>query len=149
MTNKSLINTAYDVLTQKYAAEGAAFTPIAFGELLTQVGAELGMESEEQLLKIASRFYTDLTLDGRFVIKENNTWSLREHEKFADVHIDMNDVYGDRKNKEEGDEDDDDDNREDGDILDSDDEDVLDDEDEEELGEETGDEKVYSTDEDE
>ena len=53
-----------------------------------------------------------MTVDGRFVIKENNTWVLRDHELFSNIHIDMNAVYVDDEDKdvdeeerEEGDED--------------------------------------------
>ena len=111
---------------------GEKFTPISFGDLLTATGEEVGIDTEDELIKIASRFYTDLTLDGRFVIKENNTWTLREHELFANVHIDMNEVYQDDEDseKEEGEE-----NSEEG----SDSSSEGNDEKEEELGEETDD----------
>ena len=92
MPKKSFVNAAYDVLAKKYDEEKAS-VPMPFGDLMVAVGHELGYDNEEDLLKIASRFYTDLTLDGRFVIKENNTWVLREHEMFENVHIDMNEVY--------------------------------------------------------
>ncbi len=93
MSKTSLVQTAYEKLNSRYEAEGKNFKPVAFAELLQEVGAEIGLTDEEELINRASRFYTDLTLDGRFVIKENNTWALREHEKFEDIHIDMNEVY--------------------------------------------------------
>ena len=114
----SLVDAAYDVLSKAYAANGSKSTPMAFGELLLGVGQEAGITDENQLLTLASKFYTALTLDGRFVIKENNTWVLREHEKFENVHIDMNDVYSE-------DEDDDDDGKTDDDKSDK--EDIKDD----------------------
>lgn len=145
MPKKSLVDTAYDVLTKRYAEMGKKFTPIPFSDLTLSVGEELGYESDEELLKIASRFYTELTLDGRFVIKGNNTWVLREHELYANVHIDMNEVYSldeyqpdedEKKKSDEGDEDEDE--IENG---------IDNEEKEEELGEESESELVSGSDE--
>ncbi len=118
---------------------------MAFGDLMVAVGHELGYDSEEALLKVASRFYTDLTLDGRFVIKENNTWVLREHELFENVHIDMNEVYSldEYKDDDEAVE------KKNDDIEGSDEDEEIgnenfDDEKEEELGEESEEEKITS-----
>lgn len=102
MPRKSLVNVAYDVLSNEYAIKGKDnFKPMEFSQLLLKVGDELGIESQEELTSIASRFYTDLTLDGRFVIKEGNTWVLREYVKYEDVHIDMNEVYKDLLEQDE------------------------------------------------
>jgi DNA-directed RNA polymerase subunit delta len=150
MPMKSLVNAAYDVLTKKYADDGNKSVPIEFPDLLVAVGQELGYETEEELLPIASRFYTDLTLDGRFVIKEGNTWVLREHELFENIHIDMNEVYdldNFRDDDEAGEE-------KSSDEEDGDEDEVLEkrnDDEEEELGEESEEERerVLSTDDDE
>ena len=40
-------------------------------------------------------FYTNLTLDSRFVNVGDNKWDLRERLPFEKVHIDMNDIYND------------------------------------------------------
>jgi hypothetical protein len=48
---------------------------------------------EEDSNEYISNFYTNLTLDERFVLLEDNTWDLRERQSFDKVHIDMNDVY--------------------------------------------------------
>ena len=108
---KSLVDAAYDVLTRRYDEKNES-VPMAFNELLLAVGKELGITEESELIDIASKFYTSLTVDGRFVIKENNTWVLRDHELFSNIHIDMNAVYVDDEDKdvdeeerEEGDED--------------------------------------------
>lgn len=146
MPKKSLVDTAYDVLTKRYAEMGKKFTPIPFSDLTLAVGEELGYESDEELLKIASRFYTELTLDGRFVIKGNNTWVLREHELYANVHIDMNEVYPldeyqpdeDEKKKSDGEGDEDEDEIDNG---------IDNEEKEEELGEESESELVSGSDE--
>lgn len=91
--NRSLVDLAYDVRTDIYAKEGKDFKPVSFGDLLRKVGTLRGITDENELIARASHFYTELTLDGRFVVRENNTWSLREHEKYADAHIDRNDAY--------------------------------------------------------
>ncbi len=49
--------------------------------------------SEEDGRKVISQFYTNLTLDGRFVDLKDNEWGLRERETYDKVHIDMNAVY--------------------------------------------------------
>ena len=150
MPMKSLVNAAYDVLTKSYADAGNKSIPCDFADLLKAVGQELGYETEEELLAIASRFYTDLTLDGRFVIKEGNTWVLREHELFENIHIDMNEVY-DLDNYKDEDETDkvkssDDDGDDEDEVVEK-----RNDDEEEELGEESEDERerVLSTDDDE
>lgn len=98
--SKSLVDIAYDVLRQEYEEKNSS-VPMPFGELLLAVGKVLGMTDENRLIDLASRFYTALTTDGRFVIKENNTWVLREHELYENVHIDMNDVYSDEPAEDE------------------------------------------------
>lgn len=92
-SKSSLVDIAYEVLKNRYDAQGEQSVPMPFGELLIEVGKVLGTTDENHLIDLASRFYTALTTDGRFVIKENNTWVLREHELFENVHIDMNEVY--------------------------------------------------------
>ena len=91
--NRSLVDLAYEVRTDTYTKEGKDFKPVSFGDLLRKVGTLRGITDENELIARASHFYTELTLDGRFVVRENNTWSLREHEKYADAHIDRNDAY--------------------------------------------------------
>ena len=50
-------------------------------------------------------FYTNITLDGRFITVGENAWDLRSRHKFSDVHIDMNDIYADEEETEELEED--------------------------------------------
>ena len=47
-------------------------------------------------------FYTNLSLDGRFVTLGENEWDLRSRQKYEKVHIDMNDVYSDIDNETTG-----------------------------------------------
>ncbi len=92
MVEKSLVSVAYDILSEDY--NSGKKEPKEFLALCAEICNRINM-SEEEFTKLVSRFYTDLTLDGRFVIKENNTWSLREHELYKNIHIDMNKVYSD------------------------------------------------------
>ena len=87
MLNKSMLDIAYDIITAKNA-------PIAFKEMWEQIVKIQGLNEEDARKKI-SRFYTNLSLDGRFVTLGENMWDLRAHHTFDKVHIDMNDVYRD------------------------------------------------------
>ncbi len=87
MLNKSMLDIAYDIITTKNA-------PIAFQEMWDEIVKIQGLNEEDARKKI-SRFYTNLSLDGRFVTLGENMWDLRSHHTFDKVHIDMNDVYRD------------------------------------------------------
>lgn len=87
MANKSMLDLAYDIIVSKNA-------PIAFKELWDMIAAKEGFSEDEAKAKVA-RFYTNLSLDGRFVTLGENSWDLRSHHTFDKVHIDMNDVYRD------------------------------------------------------
>ena len=69
----------------------------SFYDLWEDVKAELvklyGEETIENIDEDISFFYTNLTLDGRFVNVGDNKWNLRERVTFDKVHIDMNDIY--------------------------------------------------------
>ena len=106
MTNNvSYGDLAYQILGDKYNSDsknnGGKSVPMKFLDLLKEVGDRLGFTTEEEFLNLASKFYTALTLDGRFVSKENNIWVLREHEKYEDVHIDMNKIYTEDEDEDE------------------------------------------------
>lgn len=88
MINKeSMINEAYETLK---ANKGS----LSFKELWDKICEQLDIPSEERTSRI-SRFYTDLSLDGRFVGLQGNNWDLRERKTFDEVHINMNEVYSD------------------------------------------------------
>ena len=60
-------------------------------ELVKLYGEESIVNIDEDI----SFFYTNLTLDGRFVNVGDNKWNLRERVTFDKVHIDMNEIYVD------------------------------------------------------
>ena len=63
-----------------------------FLELFKEVCKRLEFNDEQACDRI-SNFYTNLTLDGRFVNLGDNEWDLRSNQTYDKVHIDMNDVY--------------------------------------------------------
>lgn len=84
--NKSMIDNAYDILT----ATGHELT---FQDLVKAVADKDGIADVTTLTPKLGSFYTDLSLDGRFVILPNNTWDLRDRHTSDQVRIDMNEVY--------------------------------------------------------
>lgn len=72
-----------------------------FYELWEEVKAELAKvaapEELENIEEDISFFYTNLTLDGRFVCVGENKWNLRERVTFDKVHIDMNEIYAEEE----------------------------------------------------
>lgn len=83
--NESMVDVAYDVITENHRI-------MNFQELYSEVALKLGFSDEEKLDKI-SKFYTNLSLDGRFVTLGNNEWDLRINQTYDKTHIDVNDVY--------------------------------------------------------
>mgnify|MGYP000152845724 CR=1 FL=1 len=96
---ESKTDIAYRLLSKKKKEKG-------FYELWEDVKNELAKVREpEELENIdddISFFYTNLTLDGRFVNVGDNKWNLRERVTFDKVDIDMSDIYMDEE--EESDE---------------------------------------------
>ncbi len=85
MKNESMIETAFGVLTKKGDA-------MKFGELWGEVKTSLEIGPDEEASRIG-HFYTDLSLDGRFVALSDNVWDLRSRLVYDKVHIDIADVY--------------------------------------------------------
>ena len=85
MLKRSMVEVGYELLEKKQ-------TPQKFNKFWGEVSQVLGMD-ESEANEYISDFYTNLTLDERFVLLEDNTWDLRERQSFDKVHIDMNDVY--------------------------------------------------------
>ena len=85
--NESMVDVAFDILNETQRT-------MNFQELYHEITKKLELTEEESLAKIA-QFYTNLSLDGRFVTLGNNEWDLRKNQTYDKVHIDMNDVYSD------------------------------------------------------
>jgi len=80
-----MLDVAYRIL--KESSE-----PVAFADLVEKVAGELGYSKQEKDAKMA-QFYTNLTIDGRFVVLTDNKWDLRERVSYEMAHIDMNEAY--------------------------------------------------------
>lgn len=92
MLKRSMVEVGYELLSKKQG-------PQKFNKLWSEVSEILGLERDEADEYI-SNFYTNLSLDERFVLLEDNTWDLRERQSFEKVHIDMNDVYSEVEEEE-------------------------------------------------
>ena len=91
--NESMVNVAFDVLTENKRM-------MNFLELFKEVCKRLEFNDEQACDRI-SNFYTNLTLDGRFVNLGDNEWDLRSNQTYDKVHIDMNDIYNEEDEEEE------------------------------------------------
>lgn len=91
-TKTSFVNQAYAVLVK-------AEKELNFYTLWEEVCRELEISEEDYKARM-SYFYTQLTLDGRFVTLGENVWDLRTRHTFDKVHIDMNDVYAEVEQEE-------------------------------------------------
>ncbi|WP_249029150.1 DNA-directed RNA polymerase subunit delta [Tannockella kyphosi] len=89
MNNKSMVDVAFELMSAKKK-------PMAFQKLFTEITEIKGFTPEEHDEKI-SLFYTNITLDGRFITVGENQWDLRSRHNFAAVHIDMNDIYAEEE----------------------------------------------------
>lgn len=85
--NESLVDVAYDIL-KLHPGE------IAFRDLFNLVAEKTEMTLDRKDATI-SGFFTNLSLDGRFVTLKNNEWDLRERHTFDKVHVDLNAIYED------------------------------------------------------
>lgn len=83
--DKSFLDAAFEVI-EKNGAD------MPFKDIYDKVAEELEMSEEEKLSNLGT-FYTNLTLDGRFVLLTDNSWDLRSRHTFEKYHIDTRDVY--------------------------------------------------------
>ena len=83
----SMVDVAYDLMTKKKK-------PVDFYKLWQEV-SEIKCFDQNDQEEYESLFYTNITLDGRFITVGENRWDLRSRHKFDEVHIDMNDIYAD------------------------------------------------------
>ncbi|MDI9540741.1 MAG: DNA-directed RNA polymerase subunit delta [Bacillota bacterium] len=76
---------------------------MSFKELWTNINNKFGYDE-----KIASRkksqFYTNLTLDGRFVMLENNVWNLKSRCRYQEIEVKDDDEYEESEDYDEEDE---------------------------------------------
>ena len=93
MSEKSLLDYGFDVLN-------ASKEPVKFIDLFNKAVELSGLELSESEIKIRmSKFYTQLSLDGRFITLTDNYWDLRSRHVFEQVHLDMIDAYSDEEDE--------------------------------------------------
>ena len=97
MKSKSNLEIVFEILSKSKE-------PLTFEELWEEVCVQKDY-SEEEKNSLMSVFYTNLSLDGRFVNVRDNTWDLRERVLYDDVHLSMYDFYT-TEDEEDDDEDD-------------------------------------------
>ena len=89
MNEKSLLDYGFDVLN-------ASKDPLKFVDLFNAAVKASGIElADSEIKNRMSKFYTQLSLDGRFVTLTDNFWDLRSRHVFEQVHLDMIDAYSD------------------------------------------------------
>ena len=93
MSAQSMIDIAYRIMSEKSA-------PVNFKDLWKEVTFELGLDAAKAAKKI-SLFYSDLSLDGRFVALKDNNWELKRRLKFEDVYIDTSSIMIDDSDLDE------------------------------------------------
>lgn len=95
--SKSMLEVAYEIIA-------ASETPLAFKDLYEEVSKKLSMTQEDFAERIGE-FYTQLTLDSRFVTLIDNTWDLRSRHTYDKVHMDVNDFYSEVEESDDDEED--------------------------------------------
>ena len=79
--NNSMIETAYRILSDETE-------PISFLNLWKQVSTDLGFTQAQADDKIA-HFFSDLSLDNRFVSLPGNEWDLKKRQNTQNPKIDL------------------------------------------------------------
>ncbi len=80
-----MIELAYKLLSESKE-------PVAFKDLWEKIKTELEIGPDEEASRIG-HFYTDLSLDGRFIQDGDYTWNLRSRTKFDQTRIDTSVFY--------------------------------------------------------
>lgn len=91
LAEESLIDLAYATLEERKA-------PIAFLDLLKEVQTLNGLTDEEIKERLV-QFYTDMNIDGRFLLNQENTWGLREWYKVETIEEETAPTVKTRKRK--------------------------------------------------
>ena len=133
LAEESFIDLAYAILDEKKAA-------ISFNELVKEIQTLKGLTDEEMKSRLV-QFYTDLNVDGRFLLNNESGWGLRAWYKVETIEEETAPTVKSRKKKAKAVVDDDDlelvdldeedlEFEEDFDEFVEDDEDVIEDEEE-------------------
>ena len=77
---RSMTDVAYDLMSSKKR-------PVSFQKLWQDVSKITKVSSD-----LIAQFYSDLTLDGRFVSLKDNKWDLKNRRKFAESQFDISEI---------------------------------------------------------
>lgn len=92
---QSMTDVAYEVMNANEQA-------MPFIELWTTVSAKLGL-NETQFEDNIAQFYTDLSIDGRFLNMAGNTWDLRSRHTYSESVLDTDSIAIDEDSDDEDD----------------------------------------------
>lgn len=95
---KSMIDVAYDLMSTKKKA-------IVFLKLWEEVCQVMAFTKQQEEDNIA-QFYSDLSLDDRFVNVGENKWDLRERYTYHEVVVDTEEILIDEESDDDYEEDD-------------------------------------------
>lgn len=88
-----MVDIAYDLMSKKKKE-------VLFIKLWEEVSQIKGL-SQTQADDLIAQFYTDISLDDRFVHLKDNKWDLRSRHKFEDVVIDTDAILVDDDEEDE------------------------------------------------
>lgn len=91
LVEESLIELAYAILENKKQA-------MQFNDLVKAIQAVNGMSDEEVKSRLL-QFYTDLNIEGRFLLNQENGWGLREWYKVETIEEETAPTVKARKKK--------------------------------------------------
>ena len=95
---KSMVDVAYDLMSTKKKA-------IVFLKLWEEVCQVMAFTKQQEEDNIA-QFYSDLSLDDRFVNVGENKWYLRERHTYHEVVVDTEEILIDEEADDDYEEDD-------------------------------------------
>ena len=90
-----MIEVAYQVLTNNNGS-------MPFVDLWKDVSQEMGF-NQTQFEDNIAQFYTDLSLDGRFLNMSQNTWDLRSRHTYSESVMDTDSIAIDEDDEDEED----------------------------------------------
>ena len=90
---KSMIEVAYQVLTNNNGS-------MPFVDLWKDVSQEMGF-NQTQFEDNIAQFYTDLSLDGRFLNMSQNTWDLRSRHTYSESVMDTDSIAIDEDDEDD------------------------------------------------
>ena len=91
LAEESFIDLAYAILDEKKSA-------INFNDLVKEIQTLCGLSDEEMKLRLV-QFYTDLNVDGRFLLNNESGWGLRTWYKVETIEEETAPTVKSRKKK--------------------------------------------------